>query len=266
MTNPETFQKDNVSDGEFEVYRVLNSPEVLAYNEAFARLILPQSLDQDEETRTLTLPYYEGRTFNDEWDIKDGGSSMDLELAYVMPELIEDLSHIDRTSFTHDEQLSQVPNLAFDHQASLKYFGNICLNFTEEGILSEREHAKAEELLHYQQTTDLIVSNGDFYPRNLIFQPDGKVVLIDWEVWNDHSPFFLIDHPENVAAVQYVHMWGNPRWQATFRDELDKHFSFQPKSFDKGIVIKALTLASFFRNHQELFRGQIGILKRVLGD
>ena len=58
----------------------------------------------------------------------------------------------------------------------------------------------------------MIMNNGDFYPRNLIVRPDGRIVIIDWETYNIHSPFHTIDHPENVAAVFYTHMWGNPAW------------------------------------------------------
>lgn len=266
MPGPETFSKQDVTDGEFEIYRLLSSPEIQAYNEAFSRLVLPQAIDQDKVARTLTLPLYTGQTFNDAWNIEDGGSGMDLELARIMPELIEDLSQIDTSLITKDETLARMPNLAFDHQAAIEYFDTICVDFTDEGLLTTLQHNKAQELLRHEQTTPQIVSNGDFYPRNLIMQPDGKVVLIDWEIWNDHSPFFIVDHPENVAAVQYVHMWGNPQWQEEFRRQLAERFSFSDESLDKGIVTKALTLAYFFRKHKELFEGQMSILGQVLSN
>jgi hypothetical protein len=44
-------------------------------------------------------------------------------------------------------------------------------------------------------------------------------VISDWETCNSNSPFHTIDHPENVAAVFYAHMWGNPPWQAAYRDD-----------------------------------------------
>ena len=265
MTGPETFQKHGVNKGELEIYKVLSLPELQAYNEQFSRLVLPTMLGQSQRDRTLTLPYYEGQAFNDAWDIEDGGSMMDLELAYIMPELIEDLSHIDTSLITRDERLSRFPNLTFDHKSAQEYFSGIVAGFADEGILSPSQLARAEVLLAHEQKTELIFSNGDFYPRNLILQADGKVVLIDWEVWNDHSPFFVVDHPENVAAVQYVHMWGNPQWQKVYREELDKRFSFSSESFDKGILMKALTLVFFFRRHQALFDGQVTILRQILG-
>lgn len=92
----------------------------------------------------------------------------------------------------------------------------------------------------------MIVNNGDFYPRNLIVRPDGRIVIVDWETWNAHSPFHTIDYPENVAAVFYVHMWGNPAWQAAYRATLSVRFAFSPASFAKGVVIQALELASMW--------------------
>ena len=43
--------------------------------------------------------------------------------------------------------------------------------------------------------------------------PTGRIVIVG-ETYNADSPFHTIDHPENVAAVFYVHMWGNQAWQA----------------------------------------------------
>src|SRR5712692_5879473 len=52
--------------------------------------------------------------------------------------------------------------------------------------------------------------------------PAGRIVIVDWETYNPNSPFHTIDHPENVAAVFYVHMWGNPAWQAAYRGALNE--------------------------------------------
>lgn len=98
----------------------------------------------------------------------------------------------------------------------------------------------------------MIVNNGDFYPRNLIVQPDGRIVILDWETCNPNSPFHTVDHPENVAAVFYAHMWGNPAWQAAYRDALHQRFGFSPASFAKGVLTGALELASMWLNDTDL--------------
>ena len=107
-------------------------------------------------------------------------------------------------------------------------------------------------VLDDHQHTSMIVNNGDFYPRNLIVQPNGRIVIVDWETCNPHSPFHTVDHPENVAAVFYVHMWGNPAWQAAYRDALHQRFVFSQISFAKGVVIQALELANMWMNDTDM--------------
>lgn len=264
MPIPKEFVKHGVSGGELAVYEALSAPEVQAQNNGFSTLILPEAINLDKTSGSVTLPYYEGETFNDAWNVNSGGAEMDLSLTRTIPLLLKDLATVETSIFTDDVSLAHALNLVYDHEHAVRYFGDICLGFTNEGVLSENEHVRAIQLLNHPQTTSKIVNNGDFYARNLIRQPGGKLVLIDWETWNPHSPFFLVDHPENVAAVQYVHMWGNPDWQTAFRAELSRVFSFSSESFDKGLVIKALTLASFFRKYEELFDGQIAMLKHLL--
>jgi hypothetical protein len=112
----------------------------------------------------------------------------------------------------------------------------------------------------------MIVNNGDFYPRNLIVLPAGRIVIVDWETYNPNSPFHTIDHPENVAAVFYAHMWGNPAWQAAYRGALSQRFGFSETSFAKGVVIGALELANMWMNgtDRHLAAIQASIITSVL--
>jgi hypothetical protein len=263
MTTKE-YVKENVHEGELSIYRVLSSAALQAYNDGFSTLVLPRAISIDEGQRTLTLPHYEGRTFDDMWGTANGGAPLGISLAREVPLVIQDLSKIDTAHLSRDPALAEVPHLTYDHETGLEYFYGLAGQLHKSGGLTQRELAKTRTLLNLEQTSGKIVNNGDFYPRNLIKMPSGKIVLIDWETWNSHSPFFVIDHPENVAAVQYVHMWGNRRWQDAYLDELDRHFSFSEESLAKGVVMKALSLAHFFPEHERLLRGQIDIIKATL--
>jgi hypothetical protein len=77
-------------------------------------------------------------------------------------------------------------------------------------------------------------------------------VVVDWETYNHNSPFHTVDHPENVAAVFYAHIWANPTWQAAYRNVLNQRFSFSETSFAKGVVIQALELANMWMNDTDL--------------
>lgn len=258
--------KKEARKGELEIYKVLG---LLAdrYNDQFDLLVLPKALEIDATAGTLTLPHYEGEKFNDSWHESNGGAPLGQDLALEIPILIEDLSKIDSTYITSDVVLSAIPRLVFDHDEAIENSGALAVKLQKAGLLSEEDLARILSLLRFRQTSETIVNNGDFYPRNFIRRPDGKIVLIDWEVWNERSPFYVVDHPENVAAVPFVHMWGNRQWQDTYVAELHKRFGFDHGSFTKGKIMKALRLADlWFPNgsDSELVGNQIQIIKDAL--
>jgi aminoglycoside phosphotransferase (APT) family kinase protein len=229
------------------MYRMLAS---LAprYNDHFAALVLPAAITADPGRGLLVLPHYDGEDLAARWDETDGGSRLGTGLAATIPAVLADLARIDTACVLADPVLSKIPGLAFDHAAALARSAGIARRLMRAGLLSREDCAGAERLLAHEQHTPTIVNNGDFYPRNLILQPGGRIVLIDWETFNPGSPFHTIDHPENVAAVFYVHMWGNPSWQAAYRSALGARFGFSAASFAKAVVIQALELASMWMN------------------
>jgi hypothetical protein len=64
------------------------------------------------------------------------------------------------------------------------------------------------------------------------------VVPIDWETWVANSPFYVLDHPENVAAVAFAHMWGNEPWRAAFARALAAHSGIERPGFTKASFSK----------------------------
>jgi hypothetical protein len=237
--------------GELAMYRVLASLAP-ACNDRFTALRLPTAITIDAARGLLVLPHYDGEDLDARWSEADGGALLDAGLAAAIPAVLEDLARIDTRCVTSDPVLAHIPGLVFDHAAALNRSAGIASRLTRAGLLSHENCAHAEHLLACQQRTPMIVNNGDFYPRNLIVQPSGRIVIIDWETYNPHSPFHTIDHPENVAAVFYAHMWGNPAWQATYRNTLHEKFGYSPVSFAKGVVIAALELANMWLNDTDL--------------
>jgi len=229
------------------MYRILASLAA-ACNDRFTTLELPAAIRIDPGRRLLVLPRYDGDDLAARWSETDGGARLPAALAGTIAAILADLAGIDTTPVTDDPVLSAIGGLVFDHAAALTRSAGIARRLTGAGLLSGEDCARAGRLLAYRQHTPMIVNNGDFYPRNLIIRPGGRIVIVDWETWNPGSPFHTIDHPENVAAVFYVHMWGNPAWQAAYRAALSGRFAFSPASFAKGVVIAALELASMWLN------------------
>jgi aminoglycoside phosphotransferase (APT) family kinase protein len=233
------------------MYRILGSLAA-ACNDTLTTLQLPAAIRIDPGRRLLVLPRYDGDDLAARWSETDGGARLPVTLADTIAAILADLARIDTTPVTDDPVLSTIPGLVFDHAAALTRSAGIARQLTRAGLLSGEDCARAEQLMAYRQHTPMIVNNGDFYPRNLMDRPDGRIVIVDWETWNPGSPFHTIDHPENVAAVFYVHMWGNPAWQAAYRAILSARFAFSPASFAKGVVIAALELASMWLNGTDL--------------
>jgi hypothetical protein len=229
------------------MYRVL-ATLAPACNDTFTTVLLPAAITIDPAQGLLVLPRYQGDDLADRWDESDGGARLGTGLAAAIPRVLADLGRIDTACVTTDPALSDIPGLIFDHTVALARSGGIARTLTHAGLLSADDCARAERLLDHRQQTPMIVNNGDFYPRNLIVQPDGRIVIIDWETYNANSPFHTVDHPENVAGVLYAHMWGNPAWQAAYRDALHQQCGFPPASFAKGVLIAALELANMSMN------------------
>jgi aminoglycoside phosphotransferase (APT) family kinase protein len=226
------------------MYRILGSLAAACNDRT--TLQLPAAIRIDPGRRLLVLPRYDGDELAARWSETDGGARLPVTLTDTIAAILADLAGINTTPVTDDPVLSAIPGLVFDHAAAFTRSAGIARNLARAGLLSGQDCARAERLVAYRQHTPMIVNNGDFYPRNLIVRPDGRVVIVDWETWNPGSPFHTIDHPENVAAVFYVHMWGNPAWQAAYRAALSTRFAFSPASFAKGVVIAALELASMW--------------------
>jgi aminoglycoside phosphotransferase (APT) family kinase protein len=247
------------------MYRVLASLAP-ACNAHFTTLLLPAAITIEPARRLLVLPHYGGEDLAARWNETDGGALLGPGLAAAIPAILEDLARINTACVTTDPVLSNIPGLIFDHDAALTRSAAIARQLTRAGLLSRDQCAHAQRLLAHQQHTPMIVNNGDFYPRNLIVQPTGRIVIIDWETYNPNSPFHTVDHPENVAAVFYAHMWGNPAWQAAYRGALHQRLGFSTASFAKGVVIQALELANMWMNDTDLHLAaiQASTITRVL--
>lgn len=245
-----TYTKSGAGPGEIGIYQILASLAPL-HNDHFTALLLPSAISIDADRGLLVLPRYDGEDLAARWDEGDGGALLGTGLAARIPVVLEDLARIDTASLTTDPVLSTIPGLAFDHAAALSRSAGIARRLTLAGLLSHDDYARAERLLAHEQHTPMIVNNGDFYPRNLIVLPAGRIVLVDWETYNPNSPFHTVDHPENVAAVFYTHMWGNPTWQAAYHGALNERFGFSETDFAKGVVIQALELANMWMDDTE---------------
>ena len=238
-----TYTKPGAGPGEIGIYRIMATLAPV-HNDHFTALLLPSAITIDADRGLLVLPRYDGEDLAARWDETDGGAGLGIDLAARIPAVLEDLARIDTTRITADPALSKIPGIAFDHAVALARSAGIARRLIRVGLLTPGHWARAERLLAHQQHTPVIVNNGDFYPRNLIVLPTGRIVIVDWETYGPNSPFHTVDHPENVAAVFYVHMWGNPAWQAAYRAALDEHPAFASAGGKAALVTVRAVIAA----------------------
>jgi hypothetical protein len=237
-----TYTKRHAGPGEIAMYRILGALAP-ACNDRFTTLQLPAATRIDPGRGQLVLPRYDGDDLAARWSEADGGARLPVTLSGSVVAILEDLAPYrhragDRGSGAVGDPRTGLRPFRGPHPVSRHRPP------ARPGRPALRPGLRrAGKLLARRQHTLMIVNNGDFYPRNLIIRPGGRIVIVDWETWNPSSPFHTIDHPENVAAVFYVHMWGNPAWQAAYRAALSERFAFSEISFAKRVVIAALELA-----------------------
>ena len=243
------FQKTVSSTEEFLVCTALLPAIRERYGPAFALLEIPEVLRSDGSVGqhgAVYFRHYDGETYNDKWNEENGGSLLGTELSSEMVQLLEDLQKIDVDWLLSQDPVGEkVRQSAFNFQGWLLSFQGQKTEAVSMGI-SANEFTQAEEFITGGfQLTRCIVSNGDFYPRNLIKLPN-RVVLVDWAYWLGYRICF-VDYLVNVAAFAFIHMWGNGLWQKEFVRHLRETLDVKLDDLRKAVLMKSFEQAIFWQ-------------------
>jgi len=182
-----------------------------------------------------------------------------------MVQLLKDLQEIDVDWLLSQHPVGKsVQRSAFDLQGWLLSFQKQKTLARSMGI-SDNESTQAKEFISGGfKLTSRIVSNGDFYPRNLIKLPN-RVALVDWGYWPGYRACF-VDYLVNVGAFAFIHMWGNGLWQKEFVRRLRETFDIKLDDLRKAILIKSFEQAMFWTALPQLAQVQVNLFKMVLKD
>ena len=238
------------------------------YGSAFKLLEVPEVLRFDTPTRVVYFRHYDGKTYNDSWNEFNGGSTLGTELSTEMVQILDDLRTIDVPSLLAANPVGEyIERSSFDLRGWLQSFRERTTDAIRMGISSD-EVERAEEFVAHDFTAGLrIISNGDFYPRNLI-RLENKIVLVDWAHWAGYR-VCCVDHLVNVAAFAYVHMWGNSTWQRNFVRQLRDSLDIGIDDFRRAVVIKSFEQGGFWLNNPDLKQqvaAQVNHFKMALGN
>ena len=227
----------------------------------------------------IFIKQIEGSNFNDKWDEASnfgyGGKGIKPDFTARVVDLLVDLSLIN-TSFLETFGL-----LTFDFDRWKKQNLPFLTEILVKRKLIDQEYIdRAVDILSRDdifKNSRMILTNGDFYPRNLIELPSGKIALVDWEGRQDYA--FLdqeesskqevidqrnafVNFVENHIAFFYIHMWGNPDFQKKFIHSASQRFNLTEEKLQAAILIKSLEQALIWPD--DLANIQIDTFVKVL--
>lgn len=114
--------------------------------------------------------------------------------------------------------------------------------FYDKHIISLELVNNIERLFEKYKTNyfnNIMVSNLDLYFRNLIFAPNGKTAIIDWE-WPPTCDSFGLQCKEELLMYFYVTMFGNKEFQEELLKLYRARNDFEPEKFRIGLVLSCL--------------------------
>jgi hypothetical protein len=259
------FEKKASSPEEFLVCTELLPAIRERYGSTFALLEIPEVLRFDRSVGQYGTVYfrdYDGEKYNGRWDEGNGGAPLGTELSSEMVQILNDLKNIDVAWLSLHPVGKSLERSAFDLRSWLWSFERQKTLAISMGI-SDGELKQAREFVGGGfQFTRRIVSNGDFYPRNLI-KLRKRIVLADWGYWTGYRVCF-VDDLLNVAAFAFIHMWNNRLWQREFVRHLMETFDFKSEDLRKAVLIKSFEQAVFWRCSPQLARPQVNHFKMAL--
>jgi hypothetical protein len=252
------YKKENRPREEFLVCTRLLPSIRSKYSAGFELLEIPETTRFEETTNTYYFRHYGDQTYNSKWTEETGGSLLGTELSSEMPRLIQDFEKIDINWVLNHPVVEAIGKVSFDLEDWLRSFRE-----RADGLgLSENELVQVQELVSTGFGSDeRIISNGDFYPRNLV-RFEERFAVIDWGYWSGSRACF-IDYLPNVAAFAYIHMWNNERWRKEFATAV-AGIGVTPEDLRKAIAIKAFEQAAYWKNHPTLWPPQVSLFRKAL--
>lgn len=203
--------------------------------DAFERLVLPEYLGDGlfEDVRWMKMRFVAGQPLIYRWSELTfkpevlGGRGIDVAVADLAVDVLRDLRLVDIAvlprfvrRFRFDEWLA---DFRFRSQKLVdqRLFDQATV---DQGV----RLFTAKAVSRYEGS---MFTNGDFYPRNFILLPQGRVAVTDWVGG--------VDPWEFVAMYMWLMMWGNEPWQKAYLAAIKKHFPVDVEEMQVGLLVKS---------------------------
>ena len=198
-------------------------------NQTLKRIVVPAFVamsDQDDKEQYIITSYQEATELPwSEFDDEPDWGGRDISLKHIEDVLIAlaDLEkldsktidlHLDKEQFTKAQE-------TLGHLQSKK-------------LITEEVREKVTDFIDKQSggyfDKNITVSNGDFYPKNLMITPNGRPYLIDWDGAQ-------LNAKEQVMMYFWASMFGNPEFQKQLLDEYKKRDDWDQMRFQLGLIL-----------------------------
>lgn len=201
----------------------------------FERLVIPEYLADGtfEEVRWMKMRYVPGLSLIHSWSELNfkpetlGGRGIGAEVAVMAVDILRDLRLVDISSlpdfvrrFRFDDWLSGF-RLKSETLIAQGLFDRSTVNHAL-GLFTAKAAARYEGNMF---------TNGDFYPRNFIMLPEGKIAITDWVGGVDPWGF--------VAMYAWILMWGNEEWRSAYVAAIKAHFPIDVEEMQIGLLVKS---------------------------
>jgi len=200
----------------------------------FERLVLPEYVNDGKygDLDWILTKFIKGRPLLFEWSELSskpdslGGKKIGMEVARYAVDVLRDLRMVD---------LDTIPDFVnmFSFDVWLEGFKIKSQELVDLRIWGQETVAQAMAIfktLTAERYQGNMFTNGDFYPRNFILLPKGKIAVADWVGG--------VDPWEFVAMKAWTMMWGNAAWQVSFVKEIMKHFPVDHETMQIGILVE----------------------------
>ena len=206
----------------------------------FDRLQLPELTDCFHSTdfSYILIPYYGKNQFDFNTD--------DITLAEDVVDIVMDLATIDVETVIKGGS-------TYDYQGFESEFWMSFDNAVEIGLIHDDEGAfrkKAGEILvAARNSQQMIISNGDFNPRNVIRLPNSMLVLIDWDG--------IVSPLEHHLAYPWLLNWQNKDWQRVYASRFEERLPVIKENLRMNLMKISLSRAVDEKGHNNDFADQM---------
>lgn len=203
----------------------------------FKTLVLPEGMAafNTKDYVYLLIPYYQGEHFD--------FNTTDTKLAHSLVDLVKDLATVDTALVLKNKK-------NFDYDVFEKNFWKYVDKAIELDLIPKKDVKQiksdcAKVLLLGKENQRMVISNGDFNPRNVIRLPNERLVLIDWNG--------IISPLEHLLAYPWLLNWQNPTWQNEYASKFETSLPIDVNRLRMHLMNIALIRAVDEKGHKNVY-------------